>query len=69
MAHFKGNMGHDATSDVCPFIEIGYRLIDGKLDSIKPTLLVDFGFVFVARIRARQLVNLGEDSFFMSRLL
>jgi hypothetical protein len=42
---------------ICPFIEIGYRLIDGKLDSVKSTILVDFGFVFVARIRARQLVN------------
>jgi len=28
-----------------------------------------FGFVFVARIRARQLINLREDSFLIPRLL
>ena len=33
------------------------------------TILVDFGFVIVARIRTRQLVNLGEDSFFIPCLL
>ncbi len=54
---------------VCPFIKFGYRLIDGEFNSIKSTILVDFDFVFVARIRTRQLVNLGEDSFFIPRLL
>jgi len=54
---------------ICPFVKIGYRLIDGKLDSVKSTILVDFGFEFIARIRARQLINLGEDSFFVPHLL
>ena len=30
---------------------------------------MDFGFVFIARIRARQLIKLGEDRFFVPRLL
>jgi hypothetical protein len=54
---------------VCPFIKVGYCLIDGKFNSIKFTILVDFDFVFVARIRTRQLVNLRENSFFIQRLL
>ena len=48
---------------ICPSVKIGYRLIDGEFNSVKCTILVDFGFVFVARIRTRQLINLGEDSF------
>jgi hypothetical protein len=54
---------------ICPFIKVRYRLIDGEFNSIKSTILVDFNFVFVARIRTRQLVNIGEDSFFIPRLL
>ncbi len=54
---------------VCPFIKVGYCLIDGEFNSIKSTVLVDFDFVFVIRIRASSFVNLGEDSFFIPHLL
>ncbi len=54
---------------VGPFIKVGYRLVDDEFNSIKSAILMDFGFVFVARIRTHQLVNLGKDSFFIPRLL
>ncbi len=51
------------------FVKVGYCFMDSEFDSIKPTILVDFDLVFVARIRARQLINLREDHFFIPPLL
>ena len=53
----------------CRFIKVEYCLIGGEFDSIKPAILRDLDFVFVARTRTHQLINLGEDSFFVPRLL
>ncbi len=65
----KTPVGSSIGSGKCSLRTSWDRLIDGEFNSEKPAILVNFGFIFVARIRTRQLVDLGEDSFFIPRLI
>ena len=54
---------------ICPFIELGDRLIDGKFDTVLAVILVDFDMTLVFWIVALQLVLFGQGVLVVPALL